>query len=177
MWATTAANFPRLLSRVLCTTVLLTSCSTQETPPPSTVAADLYQYYEQFYVSLASRGLTPRAAVRRIEWVKSLPGDTIGVCAIWQSSAESVFTSVLGSGKPRIYTYRVIQISMQVDPANLKRLMFHELGHCILDLCHSTQVKDIMYPSVVTPYDQEAADALFQTFAEGRQYDDCEYSQ
>jgi hypothetical protein len=37
---------------------------------------------------------------------------------------------------------------MQVDHCTQKALMYHELGHCLLGLGHSTSEDSVMYPSI-----------------------------
>lgn len=50
--------------------------------------------------------------------------------------------------------FRFIQIESDgsyINSLAMKSLVFHELGHCLLDLEHSNVIDDIMYPILVDP--------------------------
>lgn len=50
--------------------------------------------------------------------------------------------------------FRFIQIeigSADINSLAMKSLIFHELGHCLLDLEHNNVIADIMYPMLVDP--------------------------
>ena len=115
--------------------LLCYSCGIGDPLPPAGIDEELYPYYERFLVDLAVRQLPLKAHVRSIRWVDGFESDrVIGTC--------SIFQSWMG---PRVYTFRTISIRRDVRPETLGRLMYHELGHCMLDLCHSSNPDDIMY--------------------------------
>ena len=145
--------------------LLCYSCGIGDPLPPAGIDEELYPYYERFMIDLAVRRLPLKAHVRSIRWTdKDLGGNVIGVCTIWQSSFG-----------PEVYTYRTVKISVSMaESSMLGTLVYHELAHCMLDLCHSTNPDDIMYYTINYPLTKESIDNMLGVYARGEQYDDCD---
>ena len=170
------------LLRILILSLLLPACATSESAPPATVDSELYSLYEEFYIRLAIARLPARAKIRSMYYVDSIDPMgaaeedqtffTAGVCSTYQALAEPALDAFLGRG-PHLYTYRVITISRATTPDRLKAVVFHELAHCILDLLHSCEATDIMYP-VPPEYSDAAFERMLDTYESGGRYGDCE---
>jgi hypothetical protein len=155
----------KFLSKIILIFALTVSCGTEDLlyPAPSNASPELYPYYLKFIQELASRKLVPKRNVRQIVWTdKDLGQDVIGTCETWESTM------------PRLYTYRIVRIKREGTGEVLDRLVFHELGHCMLDLSHSCDGDDIMYPHVVSPLTKESVDAMFDDYARGETYEECD---
>lgn len=44
-----------------------------------------------------------------------------------------------------------INPNLQINLPNLRKVVFHELGHCVLNLGHSNDFNDLMYPKLFHP--------------------------
>lgn len=170
-------------ARALILSLLLPACSTSEAVPPAAVDPKLYPLYSEFYVRLALANVPTRAQIRSMYYVDSLEDMgvavedsryfTAGVCTIMESLAEPALDKVLGVRGPHLYTIRVIRISRKTSPERLKAIVFHELAHCTLDLCHSRDPDDLMYP-VPPEYSDEAFARMLEVYSTGGTYDDCD---
>lgn len=180
-------------ARALILSLLLPACSTSEAVPPAAVDPKLYPLYSEFYVRLALANVPTRAQIRSMYYVDSLEDMgaaveegvplsptvedsryfTAGVCTIMESLAEPALDKVLGVRGPHLYTIRVIRISRKTSPERLKAIVFHELAHCTLDLCHSRDPDDLMYP-VPPEYSDEAFENMLKVYSTGGTYDDCD---
>ena len=173
MWLSKTGNGN--LRMIIAVLALLCSCSTSESIPPVNADPELYPYYEMFMARLAMEQLPIVGTVRSIKWVDSMENNNIGKCITFESIAEPSITEVLGPGKPRLYSFRVIEINRKANPLHLDKLMFHELAHCMLNLCHSRVEGSIMYPSIDSALMPGDAEEMLDRYRSGINYEDCNY--
>lgn len=74
-----------------------------------------------------------------------LTPDTIGLCSTIDVWEEGSFPNY---ERGPTETFRYATVLRIKDPLYQKALIFHELGHCLLNLDHSEMTDDIMYASV-----------------------------
>ena len=105
-------------------------------------------YVDTFMVRLAVAGLTPDTSMLTVNFTDSLPSNVLGSCT-------------MGFGIVKINR----ALWKTLNSAHREELIFHELGHCVLDRLHDTTLvggipKSVMYPYHLGPT-VYAADARY----------------
>lgn len=101
----------------------------------NTSAASLQPYVDAFMVNLGIAGLAPDVSSLTVNFTTTLPNNVLGSCT-------------MGQGRVRIN--QVLWATLTA--ASREELMFHELGHCILNRGHdSTEVSGVPV-SIMHPY-------------------------
>lgn len=164
---------------ILGASLALSSCGYAAPVPPVSIDSDLYPYYESFISALAARNLSYKATVRSIHWVekieRKMPKGWIvaGMCTTYYEEAPEG-QAILGPVKFP-HEYRVITISREADAGNAKTIIWHELGHCMLDLCHSPTAGELMYQNVPPIWKDTNAEDMLNVYEAGQNYTDCNY--
>lgn len=133
---------------------LFIACGSYDERPNTNIDPELGGYITAFVGILSSNSISiPRsnvAALRRVSFAPTRTeedADTVGVCITYEDKL----------------TYRDIEIDpgyWQAANQNRAQLMFHELGHCLLDLAHSDDEQSIMFPNILTRSVYQVYDAL-----------------
>ena len=159
------------MKKLVLLAILLSGCGVMhhcQEKPITRVDPAFRTIYDLFYKELEDRNLKPKFDVASITWADKMSidtdipgGEVAGECMVWDNNAG--------------WYYHVIHINRASPSELLPIVIIHEIGHCALGFCHSTDPDDIMAPIVPGQLTQERVDNFFNTYSRGETYTDCEY--
>ena len=109
--------------------ILCTSCTPPHAPTRKGVDPGLEKYIAAFLLDAGRSGIFPIASQRKLVSVQygEVPDSAVGICYQY----------------PARY-WIVIRPGLDYDAFLMRTLLYHELGHCLLDLPHYYGGTDIM---------------------------------
>lgn len=141
------------MKTVLLALPLLISCGSDkdvvriQTQTPQTFSGDpiistdeeLGLIVSEFYASASWLKKPVNRSIKSIQFVDSMPDDAVGLC----------YAFVYSNGKPYFRKIEILKSFWDTATPQTKRvLVYHELGHCALDLNH----KPVNSPTIMAPY-------------------------
>src|ERR1035437_9360839 len=117
-------------------TLLLSACGTANSAAPVVVDSDLLPYMQSFGIEMQKDTGNVSASFR------DLAPPTLGFCEVWSDDTRSIsIDRTSWSG---------------MTPLGREELMYHELGHCVLNLLHDNSTVDVpagtICGSIMNPY-------------------------
>lgn len=146
---------------VLLSCILLTGCAACGAPPshPMPVVTDVIKGHVREFLSYTDNYRVQDIVLNNLSdlegiYIEKIPEPydegAVGLCLV------AVF-----------FPKRIIYLDpafIQAYPELTRTLVFHELGHCLLDLEHSEDRVDIMYPTLPTIPDTDWSGAVDRIF-------------